>query len=228
MAWMQQRRLLLDTLLPGAARVPVATLRMVSERTGDYQMLVAAALSVMLSYFVQASVTRRKRYRSLYDAQVATRADSPAHQAEHLNTAFTLLRRRLDFPETSSDSSCCVVGADAQLPQEPTSSCTSGSVSAAVVAAAQWPPRSGPLNISRGSGPRRKRASNKGRYAPVPTSVYPRREAGLDSPSSRVACRRTDGNFRRRMLQPEPPLPCSPCAAPGNGEFGSGPRGLHL
>src|SRR5579884_1288268 len=55
------------SVFAGAARVPIATLLMVSEMTGDYQMLVPAALSVILSYFVQASLSSRFGYRSLYE-----------------------------------------------------------------------------------------------------------------------------------------------------------------
>ncbi len=77
----------------GAARVPIATLLMVAEMTADYKMLVPAALTVMVSHFVQASLSRPLKYRSLYEAQVPTRADSPAHHAEQLDIAFGLLSR---------------------------------------------------------------------------------------------------------------------------------------
>jgi CIC family chloride channel protein len=81
----------------GAARVPVATMMMVTEMTGGYTLLVPAALAVMISYLVQRRLTARVRYPTLYEAQVATRADSPAHHAEHLRIALRLLKERRDF-----------------------------------------------------------------------------------------------------------------------------------
>ncbi len=78
----------------GAARVPIATLIMVTEMTGGYTLLVPAALAVIISYFVQARLSRGLRYTSLYEAQVLTRAASPAHQTQHLTTALTMLREQ--------------------------------------------------------------------------------------------------------------------------------------
>jgi CIC family chloride channel protein len=78
----------------GAARVPIATLLMVMEMTGGFEMLVPAALAVALSYFIQVAASARFKYRSLYEAQVPGRADSPAHRAEHLQKALHLLRER--------------------------------------------------------------------------------------------------------------------------------------
>jgi len=74
----------------GAARVPVATLLMVAEMTGGYQMLVPAALSVVLSYLTQVALSGPLKYQSLYEAQVPGRADSPAHRMEHLHAALRL------------------------------------------------------------------------------------------------------------------------------------------
>jgi CIC family chloride channel protein len=81
-------------LFAGAARVPIATMLMVTEMTGGYQLLVPAALAVTLSYLVEARLSRRFKYGSLYEAQVPSPAYSPAHHAEHLQTAFRLLRER--------------------------------------------------------------------------------------------------------------------------------------
>jgi chloride channel protein, CIC family len=75
----------------GAARVPIATLLMVAEMTGGYQLLVPAGLAVMLSYVLQVNLSRFFKYDSLYEAQVAGRADSPAHRAEQVETAVRLL-----------------------------------------------------------------------------------------------------------------------------------------
>ncbi|MGC0771577.1 MAG: chloride channel protein [Candidatus Acidiferrum sp.] len=75
----------------GAARVPIATLLMVAEMTGGYQLLVPAGLAVMLSYSIQTKLSSSFKYGSLYEAQVAGRADSPAHRAEHVQIALRLL-----------------------------------------------------------------------------------------------------------------------------------------
>jgi CIC family chloride channel protein len=75
----------------GAARVPIATLLMVAEMTGGYQLLVPAGLAVMLSYILQINLSRVLKYDSLYEAQVAGRSDSPAHRAEQVQTALRLL-----------------------------------------------------------------------------------------------------------------------------------------
>jgi CIC family chloride channel protein len=78
----------------GAARVPIATLMMVTEMTSGYTLLVPAALSVLISYLVQSRLSEHFKHRSLYEAQVAGRADSPAHHTQHLTTALRLLRER--------------------------------------------------------------------------------------------------------------------------------------
>ena len=75
----------------GAARVPIATLLMVAEMTGGYQLLVPAGLAVMLSYLIQINLSSVFKYGSLYEAQVAGRADSPAHRAENIRIALRLL-----------------------------------------------------------------------------------------------------------------------------------------
>jgi CIC family chloride channel protein len=76
----------------GAAHVPIATLMMVTEMTGGYTLLVPAALAVIISYLVQRRLAERLRYSSLYEAQVASRADSPAHHSHHLEIAMRILR----------------------------------------------------------------------------------------------------------------------------------------
>jgi len=75
----------------GAARVPIATLLMVTEMTGGYKLLVPAALAVMLSFFVQTILSSRLRYKSLYEAQMPSRAESPAHDIENLGIALNLM-----------------------------------------------------------------------------------------------------------------------------------------
>ncbi len=57
----------------GAGRVPIATLFMVTELTGGYHLLPAAALVVTLSYLVQVTASGPLRYKSLYEAQLPRR-----------------------------------------------------------------------------------------------------------------------------------------------------------
>ena len=75
----------------GAARVPIATLLMVAEMTGGYQLLVPAGLAVMLSFLIQIHLSQFFKYGSLYEGQVLGRADSPAHHAEQVQIALRLL-----------------------------------------------------------------------------------------------------------------------------------------
>ena len=83
----------------GAARVPIATLLMVAEMTGGYQLLVPAGLAVMLSFVIQIKLSSLCKYGSLYEAQVAGRTDSPAHHAEHVQIALRLLEEgRIALP----------------------------------------------------------------------------------------------------------------------------------
>lgn len=78
----------------GAAHVPIATMFMVTEMTGGYTLLVPAALAVMLSYLVQTRLSRRLPVRSIYEAQVRSRADSPAHHSRLLGIALQILREQ--------------------------------------------------------------------------------------------------------------------------------------
>ena len=77
----------------GAARVPIATLLMVAEMTGGYQLLVPAGLAVMLSFIIQMKLSSYCKYESLYEAQVAGHRHSPAHHAEHVQIALQLLEQ---------------------------------------------------------------------------------------------------------------------------------------
>jgi CIC family chloride channel protein len=77
----------------GAARVPIATLLMVVEMTGGYQILVPAGLAVLLSFVIQINLSSFFKYSSLYEAQVGGRSDSPAHIAEHVQIALRLLEQ---------------------------------------------------------------------------------------------------------------------------------------
>ncbi len=74
-----------------AARVPVATMLMVTEMAGGYHLLVPAGLAVMLSYLLQVRLSSMFKYRSLYEGQVPGRSDSPAHYMEHIQIALRIL-----------------------------------------------------------------------------------------------------------------------------------------
>jgi chloride channel protein, CIC family len=80
----------------GAARVPIATLVMVMEMTGGYRLLGAAALAVLISYLVQTRLSAflKLKYRSMYEAQVPDRTQSPAHYAEYLRVGLHLLGKQ--------------------------------------------------------------------------------------------------------------------------------------
>jgi len=80
-----------------AARVPIATLLMVTEMTGGYSLLAPAALAVMLAFMIQKQLTANVRYGSLYEGQVPRPSDSPAHRMEHLRTAIRMLSERRLF-----------------------------------------------------------------------------------------------------------------------------------
>jgi len=77
-----------------AARVPIASLVMVTEMTGGYQLLPAAAFAVLVSYLVQTRLSARLKYHSLYEAQVLGRSQSPARYVENVELALRLLGTR--------------------------------------------------------------------------------------------------------------------------------------
>ena len=74
-----------------AARVPIATMLMVTEMVGGYHLLLPAGMAVMLAYLLQVRLSSFVRYHSLYADQVPTRQDSPAHYREQIQGAFRLL-----------------------------------------------------------------------------------------------------------------------------------------
>ncbi|MBW7933494.1 MAG: chloride channel protein [Gemmatimonadaceae bacterium] len=87
----------------GAAHVPIATMMMVIEMTGGYGLLVPATFAVLLSYLVQVRLTHGQRVRGLYEAQVTSRADSPAHHERHLQIALQILRDKGYAPQGADD-----------------------------------------------------------------------------------------------------------------------------
>jgi CIC family chloride channel protein len=77
-----------------AARVPIATMLMVTEMTGGYHLLLPAGIAVMIAYLIQIRLSTFLKYRSLYQGQVPTRQDSPSHYLEHIQIALNLLGKR--------------------------------------------------------------------------------------------------------------------------------------
>jgi len=81
----------MSAVFGAAGRVPIATLLMVVEMTGGYQLLVVTALAVSISYFIQYLLSDHLSYQCLYEAQVEGRAHSPAHHAEYMLAALHIL-----------------------------------------------------------------------------------------------------------------------------------------
>ncbi|AEH45624.1 Cl- channel voltage-gated family protein [Thermodesulfatator indicus DSM 15286] len=72
-----------------AARAPIANSLIVVEITGGFELLPAAALSVMLAYLIQTWLTRFLPYKSLYESQVPSPVHSPAHRGEFFTDILT-------------------------------------------------------------------------------------------------------------------------------------------
>jgi CIC family chloride channel protein len=77
----------------GTARVPIATLVMVSEMTGGYGLIVPSMLATTLAFVVERAVSAGFKYPRLYEAQVEQRSDSPTHHASMIRSAFAVLER---------------------------------------------------------------------------------------------------------------------------------------
>ena len=89
-------------LFGGVAKAPIAVMLMVAEMTGEFSMLVPAMIATSIAYLVAGDT-------SIYESQVPTRADSPAHRAEYnvpLITAISVgdAMRRGVVPGASYDS----------------------------------------------------------------------------------------------------------------------------
>lgn len=66
----------MGALFGGIAKAPMAVMLMVAEMTGEFTMIVPAMIATSISYLVTGNTT-------IYESQVATRADSPAHRGEY-------------------------------------------------------------------------------------------------------------------------------------------------
>ena len=85
-------------LFGGVAKAPIAVMLMVAEMTNEFSMIVPAMMATMLAYLVTGRVR-------IYENQVNTRADSPAHRAEFsipLVQAITVAEAMRTTPVTAS------------------------------------------------------------------------------------------------------------------------------
>jgi chloride channel protein, CIC family len=60
----------------GIAKAPLAVILMVAEMTGEYSLIVPAMLATMVAYLITGET-------SIYESQVDTRLDSPAHKDDY-------------------------------------------------------------------------------------------------------------------------------------------------
>ena len=65
----------MGALFGGIAKAPMAVMLMVAEMTGEFTMIVPAMIATSISYLITGSTT-------IYESQVPTRGDSPAHRGE--------------------------------------------------------------------------------------------------------------------------------------------------
>jgi CIC family chloride channel protein len=77
----------------GTARVPIASLVMVSEMTGGYGLIVPAMLATTTAFVVQRSLGSYFPYPRLYESQVELRKDSPVHHGSLVRAAFEVLEK---------------------------------------------------------------------------------------------------------------------------------------
>jgi CIC family chloride channel protein len=93
-------------LFGGIAKAPLAVMIMVSEMSGSYALLAPCMVAVVIAYFLTGS-------SHIYEKQVETRADSPAHRAElstPLLKRFKVLERmKTRVISTSPDASLAEV-----------------------------------------------------------------------------------------------------------------------
>ena len=76
----------------GVAKAPIASLVMVSEMTLGYGLLVPLMLTTAVAYLLTP------RSLSIYEKQVFSRADSPAHEGEFMRDLLELIRVRDAMP----------------------------------------------------------------------------------------------------------------------------------
>lgn len=65
----------MGALFGGIAKAPIAVMLMVAEMTGEFSMIVPAMIATSVAYILTGNI-------SIYENQVVSRADSPAHRGE--------------------------------------------------------------------------------------------------------------------------------------------------
>jgi CIC family chloride channel protein len=91
-----------------AAKTPFSTLVIVSEMTGNYNLLLPALLVCTLAFLLSDE-------QSIYSAQVEGRSHSPAHQGSHVRTVLAglsvsqFMKPRTDLPALHADDPLATV-----------------------------------------------------------------------------------------------------------------------
>ncbi len=78
----------------GGARVPIASMVMVIEMTGGFQLIMPTMIAVALAFIVQTALTRHAKYPTIYEAQIPTPAQSPVHRKAYYEATADMLRRQ--------------------------------------------------------------------------------------------------------------------------------------
>jgi CIC family chloride channel protein len=76
----------------GGARVPIASMVMVIEMTGGFELIMPTMLAVAIAFVVQIALTRHAKYPTIYEAQVPMPGDSRVHREAYYETVAKLLR----------------------------------------------------------------------------------------------------------------------------------------
>ena len=102
----------------GAARVPIATLLMVTEMTGGYSLLVPAALAVIIAFYTQSFLSNQLnvKYISIYEAQVKRQSDSPVHRTELIKLALSTFKYQNKIDATTFDNIDLISLLEAKIP----------------------------------------------------------------------------------------------------------------
>lgn len=101
-----------------SARVPLATLIMVTEMTGGYTLLAPAALTVLIAYLLQSHLVRvmKLKYESLYEGQVPDKSFSPVHQIDEIRKIISFYRPQLALSTEHIDQTKLLGLLEASIP----------------------------------------------------------------------------------------------------------------
>jgi CIC family chloride channel protein len=92
----------------GIAKAPLAVILMVAEMTGEYALIAPAMLATMVAYLVSGET-------SIYESQVSTRLDSPAHRDDHALLLLQTLTAR-DAVDEARDGTATPITASVDTP----------------------------------------------------------------------------------------------------------------